>query len=212
MKILNLDDHPLFSSGLKASLLSSEYDFEVVSINDANSALNYLSSYDDVDLIVLDLVMPNMDGISFMRALLNRDILTPVAIMSANENVQQIKLAFELGALGFLPKSLLPEELISALLTLREGNTFVPPKLRAALNNLTKFAEENTQTVLSNRQLEILTMVQRGLSNQSIADVLFISETTVKSHLQSIFRIIGAKNRVGCVQKALELNILSNIS
>ncbi|MBO9488807.1 response regulator transcription factor [Endozoicomonas sp. G2_1] len=209
MKILNLDDHPLFSSGLKASLLSSEHKFDVVVMEDAHCALSYLNQNHDVDLIVLDIAMPNMDGISFMRALLNRDIYVPVAIMSASENIQQLKQAFELGALGFLPKSLLPEELVNALLTIYQGNTFIPPKLKAALNNMTKFAEENTQTVLSNRQLEILTMVQQGHSNQNIANVLFISETTVKSHLQSIFKIIGAKNRVDCVQKSVELKILS---
>lgn len=210
MKILNLDDHPLFSSGLKASLLSSEHSFDVVLMEDANGALAYLSQYRDVDLIVLDLAMPNMDGISFMRALLNRDIYVPVAIMSASENIQQLKQAFDLGALGFLPKSLLPAELINALLTIYQGNTFIQPKLKAALNNVTKFAEENTQTVLSNRQLEILTMVQQGYSNQDIANILFISETTVKSHLHSIFKIIGAKNRLDCVQKAIDLKILSS--
>ncbi|MBL4630075.1 MAG: helix-turn-helix transcriptional regulator [Paraglaciecola sp.] len=72
---------------------------------------------------------------------------------------------------------------------------------------MSKFSEENTQSILSKRQPEILKMVQAGLSNSGIAAVLYISEWTVKSHLQTIFRILGAKNRVDSVRKAENLNI-----
>ena len=207
MKILSVDDHPLFGHGLKESITATRPDFEVMSIQDPQEALVYAKTHTDLDLLILDLTMPQMDGISLMRALIARDIYVPVVIMSASEELLVLQQALALGAVGILSKLWTVQKLIDSLEKISRGETVIPNNIATALSKMSKFAEENTQSILSKRQLEILKMVQAGLSNHGIASVLYISELTVKSHLQTIFRILGAKNRVDSVRKAESLNI-----
>jgi DNA-binding NarL/FixJ family response regulator len=207
MKILSVDDHPLFGHGLKESLTATRPDFEVISVQAPQEALVYAKTHNDLDILILDLTMPKMNGISFMRALISRDIYVPVVIMSASEDLLLLQQALELGAIGILSKLWTVQNLIEGLEKIARGETVIPSHIATGLANISKFAQENTQSILSKRQLEILKMVQAGLSNNGIASVLYISELTVKSHLQTIFRILGAKNRVDSVRKAENLNI-----
>jgi DNA-binding NarL/FixJ family response regulator len=207
MKILSVDDHPLFGHGLKESLTSTQPGFEVISVQDPQKALVYAKTNSDLDILILDLTMPKMNGISFMRALIARDIYVPVVIMSASEDLLLLQQALTLGAVGILSKLWTVQRLVDSLEKIGRGETVIPSHIVTGLAKMSKFAEENTQSILSKRQLEILKMVQAGLSNSGIASVLYISELTVKSHLQTIFRILGAKNRVDSVRKAESLNI-----
>jgi len=208
LKILSLDDHPLFSSGLKESLFASNSDFKITSVHKAQDAFSFLKSNTDTDLLILDLSMPEMSGITFMKALIARNMYTPVVIMSAKEDLQTIQEALDFGALGFLPKTWSIEQLIEALIKIDKGEIVIPESIALGLSRISKNAIHNTQTLLSNRQLEILTTMAAGLSNKGTASVLCISESTVKSHLQSIFQILGAKNRIDCIRKAKHLKIL----
>lgn len=209
MKILSLDDHPLFSSGLKESLLNCNLGFEIITTLHPKEALDYLQKNNNIDLLILDLSMPEMDGIMFIKALISRRIITPVVLMSANEDIVILDEAFKLGVLGFLPKSWSVEQLAEALIKIQKGEIVIPKHIASSLARMSKNAIENTQSSLSERQIEILKMVRSGLTNQGIGVVLYISEATVKSHLQTIFKILGAKNRIDSVCKAESLNILS---
>lgn len=208
MRILSLDDHPLFSSGLKESLSNCHLGFEITTTLTAKDALSHLQNDDDIDLLILDLSMPDMDGLLFIKALIARRIITPVVIMSAKEDLVVLQEAFKLGVLGFLPKTWSVKQLSEALLSIKNGEIIIPEHIADGLAKMSKNAIENTQTSLSERQVEILKMVRAGLTNQGIGLVLYISEATVKSHLQTIFKILGAKNRMDSVCKAEALNIL----
>jgi DNA-binding NarL/FixJ family response regulator len=208
MKILSLDDHPIFSQGLKESLSATSVGFEVTSALNTQQALEHLKSDDDFDLLILDLSMPDMDGISFMKSLISRNIYIPIAIMSAKEDLVTLSECFALGALGFLPKTWTVSQLSTALIKITDGEIIVPEHIANSLAIMSKYSLENTQSSLSERQLEILKMVQTGLTNAGIAAVLYISEATVKSHLQKVFKILGAKNRIDSVRKAEHLKIL----
>lgn len=208
MKLLSLDDHPLFSSGLKEALSNYHPDFEIESTLRAKDALEYLLENRDVDLVILDLSMPEMDGISFIKALAARKIITPVVIMSAKEDLVVLHEALKLGALGFLPKTWSVQQLAEALIEIQNGAIVIPDHIARGLKRISKSAVEHSQTLLGERQLQILDLVRKGLSNQGIASVLYISEATVKSHLQAIFKILGAKSRIDCVCKAEQLKIL----
>ncbi|MBT0587001.1 response regulator [Alteromonas oceanisediminis] len=209
IEIVSLDDHPLFSLGLKESLQSLSQDFKITTLSQPQRTLDYLKQRPAVDLLILDVSMPEIDGISFMHAMLNRSINTPVVIMSAVEDLTVFQSALSLGAMGIIPKSLPVESIADLIRRACQGEVVIPERLKRSLMRVSKFAQDSTESVLSKRQLEILKMVQAGLSNSGIASVLFISEVTVKSHLQNIFRILGAKNRVDCVRKAENLNILT---
>lgn len=208
MKVLTLDDHPIFSSGLNTSLSSHEHLFDVISSLNAKDALNYLQNDLEIDLLILDLTMPEMDGLSFIQMMIARCIYTPVVIMSAKEDLTIIEEAFKLGVLGFIPKSWTINQIADALKQIQQGETVVPDHIAMALSAMSKKATKVTSTALSKRQLEILKMVSKGLTNKGIASILNISEVTVKSHLQTTFKIIGASNRMDCVCKAEHLNIL----
>lgn len=210
IEIVSLDDHPLFSSGLRESLKQYSDEFCVHSFTCPQQTLQHLKMHPNTDLLVLDLAMPDIDGISFIHGMINRNMTTPVVIMSACEDIQLLKKALSLGALGIIPKSQSPDEIAAAIRQVLLGDIVIPEKLKKRMAQVAKFAEECTGTVLSDRQLEILKMVRAGLSNNGIAAVLYISEVTVKSHLQSIFKILGAKNRVECVRKAESLGILKS--
>lgn len=208
MKILSLDDHPLFSSGLKGALNQHRPEFKIISTLNTAQALDYIEVHDDIDLIILDLTMPDMDGLLFTKTLIARGLHVPVVIMSANEDLMRVQEALALGALGFIPKTWPIERVCEALTDVHNGSIVLPEEVAQRLEKMSKFAVDNTQTTLSERQLEVLKLVQKGISNQKIAQTLFISRTTVKSHLQAIFKILGAKNRMDCVLKAISLNIL----
>lgn len=209
MKILSLDDHPIFSQGLKESLAASSIGFDVTSALNSKQALNNLQTDVDFDLLILDLSMPDMDGISFMKSLISRNIHIPVVIMSAKEDLVTLSECFKLGALGFLPKTWSVSQLSIALTKINNGDIVVPEHIAKSLAIMSKNSLDNTQSSLSERQLEILKMVQAGLTNAGIAAVLYISEATVKSHLQKVFKILGAKNRMDSVRKAEYLKIIS---
>lgn len=212
MKILSLDDHPIFSQGLKESLSANSIGFEVTSALNTKQALACLQTNIDYDLLILDLSMPDMDGISFMRSLFSRNIHIPVVIMSAKEDLVTLSECFKLGALGFLPKTWSVSQLSIALTKVNNGEIVIPEHIAKSLSIMSKNSLNNTQSALSERQLEILKMVQAGLTNSGIAAVLYISEATVKSHLQKVFKILGAKNRMDSVRKAEYLKIISVLS
>lgn len=209
IEIVSLDDHPLFSCGLEQCLHAYMSEFHVTGFSQPKEALEYLKQTPNIDLLMLDITMPSIDGISFMHAMHNHAITTPVMIMSATDNLSLYQEALQLGAIGIIPKNLLANEIVEFIQQAISGNIVIPEPTKRALSQLSKFAPQTTDTILSKRQLEILKMVQAGLSNKDIAEVLFISEVTVKSHLQRIFKILGAKNRLESVRKAERLNILS---
>ncbi|MDO6489406.1 response regulator transcription factor [Colwellia sp. 6_MG-2023] len=208
MKILSLDDHPIFSQGLKASLSAYMQECDITSALNAQEALALLKKNTDFDLLILDLSMPDMNGVSFMKSLISRKIDIPVVIMSAKEDLVTLSECLSLGALGFLPKTWTVNQLSEALTKIINGEIVIPDHIANSLAIMSKNSIENTQSSLSERQLEILKMVQSGLTNAGIAAVLYISEATVKSHLQRIFKILGAKNRMDCIRKAEHLRVL----
>ena len=211
MKILNLDDHPIFSQGLKESLSAHNIGFEVTSALNTKQALEHLQANIDFDLLILDLSMPDMDGVSFIKSLIARNIHIPIVIMSAKEDLVTLSECFKLGVLGFLPKTWTISQLSTALTKIGNGEIIIPEHIAHSLAIMSKNSLENTQSPLSERQLEILKMVQAGLTNAGISAVLYISEATVKSHLQRVFKILGAKNRMDSVRKAEYLKILPRL-
>lgn len=212
MKILHIDDHQLFTEGLAIALTSSQLECDIHSALNAREAFKLLEKHHDFDLVLLDLSMPELEGIHFIQGLLERSAMLPIAILSANEDARKIKQALDLGAIAFLPKSWGTEQLVDSLKLIEQGNIIIPEEIRQSIERLPQKRantfENNTYSNISKRQKDVLLLIQQGLSNRAIAEVLSISETTVKSHVQSLFQIFNAKNRMDCVLKATELGQL----
>lgn len=202
-KILVADDHPLFRDaivniiGLKFPG-STTYETE-----DIESTLTFVKENDEIDLILLDLNMPGMSGLNGLLDLRNECPTTPVVIVSAEQEKQKILQTLSYGAVGFIAKSSSKDIIGEAIDSVLAGNVYLPPDImRSQVNTTTKKESEalpENISSLTRRELIVLKHLIKGEANKQIGFNLHISETTVKSHVSSILKKLGASNRVKVV-------------
>ncbi|GIW24973.1 response regulator transcription factor [Meiothermus sp.] len=204
IRILLADDHPVVRAGL-AGLLASQPDFVVV-----GEAANGLEALDllrqqGADVVLMDLRMPQMDGVSAIRQIRAQFPKTQVLVLTTYDTDTEIVRAIEAGATGYLLKDVPREELFRAVRLCARGEAVLSPPIAARLlGRMRSPTEEN----LSLRELEVLSLVAKGLSNKEIARKLKISEATVKTHLLHTFEKLGVDDRTAAVTVALERGIL----
>lgn len=218
MDILVVDDHQLFIDGIRYLLNDLDTNVAITEATNAEQAINILDSHQEFDLILIDLNMPSMNGISILKRFQESNQSLPVVVISAEENPKVIKSALESGALGFIPKSASSEEMLSILRQVMDGQIYVPADIQERINNIKtrcppKQAQQNKglqQSGISKRQYEVLQLVEQGYSNKQIATTFSLTEHTVKAHLSALFTTLKARNRTECVQLAKRQGILSN--
>lgn len=217
MKILHLDDHSLYSEGLRSlvnNTTESQQPIELVTVDSAETALEWLAQDADYDLILADLGLPGMDGLSFLLAIKQRNVFIPVMVLSATEDITKINDAMTLGAFGFIPKTASPHEIMDSINRAVAGEICLPTHIAEQLQKLENSSAYNTKEKariahnLTKRQVEVLMLIQKGHSNEGIAQILNLSVHTVKSHLQTIMRHLRAKNRTDCLRIAEASSIL----
>ena len=208
MKILIVDDHPLFSDGLARLVTQLSDDTDVTTVHAVAEAIAQLAIDSDIDLVLLDLNMPEMDGISLLQRFKADDLYVPVIVISSESKLGIIRQALELGAMGFIPKSLNSAEMLDAMHEVLQGAIYVPKDIQKQLSQLPasnhqlNMDDRKQQIGISKKQYETLELLAKGLSNQQIATTLNRSEHTIKSHLRALFQILGASNRTECVNLA----------
>lgn len=209
-KIVIIDDHQLFLHGLKLTLESSNN--EVLVFDNPMLALLEIERLQP-DLILMDLSMPEMTGIRMIDELAKRQILSPVVVLSACEEYKDVLIALQKGAMGFIPKSYAPQDMILGLEAILSGDIFIPPEIELQLEVLAQDERKNRELYsLSDRQTEILSLLHLGKTNREIAEVLSISPDTVKFHQKGIYQILdvsGVSSRSKAVEKALKVGLLS---
>ena len=209
-KIVIIDDHQLFLHGLKLTLESS--DNEVLVFDNPILALIEIESLQP-DIILMDLSMPEMDGIGMIDELAKRDILSPVVILSACEDYKDVLLAIQKGAMGFIPKSYSPRDMLVGLESVLMGDIFIPDEIEQQLELLASESRKNKEMYhLSERQSEILSLLHVGKTNREIAAVLSISPDTVKFHQKGLYQVLevsGVGSRVQAIEKAVKVGLLS---
>lgn len=202
MKILIADDHELVRDTL-AAFLDREPDFQVITVDDQPAALAQIRKDGVFDLVLLDYTMPGMNGLDGLRTVLNLNGGNPVALMSGTAPRAVAQEALEAGAIGFLPKTMGAKTLVNAVRFMAAGETFVP----------VKFMTEDTTPDnplakgLSTRELEVLGGLCRGLANKEIARELDLQEVTIKLHVKTLSRKLGAKNRTHAAMIAKEAGL-----
>lgn len=208
-KIALVDDHTLFRTGL-AGLLSQHDGFEVVAdVGSGEEFLTMLPSL-DVDVVFMDISMPGMDGAeTTRRALAERPDLRIVTLSMYGDEHYYTRM-MESGASGFLLKDSDIEEVYSAVEVTMAGDSYFSSALLGTLTrNMSMLAvDEPDEDQLSNREVEILVEVCRGLSNQEIADKLFISKRTVDKHRANIMEKTGCKNTANLVVYAIKNHLV----
>ena len=201
IKVLIIDDHAILRMGLTA-LLNSKKDIEVVGDAASGAAGIRKAVKLKPDVVIVDLVMPDMDGVETTRQLLEKDPTAKVMILTTFGTADGISHALEAGARGAVMKNVEFTELVAAIKTVAAGGRAVSPEIERIL------ATEPPIPELSPRQAEILASLVRGLSNVDIATQLGISLNMVKEHTSSLFAKLGVANRAEAVSLALRKHLL----
>jgi DNA-binding NarL/FixJ family response regulator len=203
MKVLVVDDHPLVREGLASVIRQLGPETAVLGAGDAADALLLAVDHADLALVVLDLMMPGMDGaralIEFMRRLPD----VPVVVLSASEDPADARRVFEHGARGYVPKSAGPGTLLTALRMALNGDLYIPPLILNAPGG----RGPGRLGGLTERQLDVLRRIADGHSNGKIAADLSLSEKTVKSHITSIFKALNVFSRTQAAAAAREAGL-----
>ncbi|MDX1799824.1 MAG: response regulator transcription factor [Marinobacter sp.] len=207
MQLLIVDDHQLFIDGIRHVLVKLGDDVVINQANSADEAISALESGLQFDLVLLDLVMPGLNGLSIVHHLHEQGIPVPLVIVSGEENVRTIKSALELGVMGFIPKSFSGEEMLAALVQVMSGILFVPPSIAPKLDALKprRFAHHGG---ITRRQLQVLELLAKGYTNRQIAASLCLTEHTIKAHVSALFIELKANNRTECVQVGEALGLV----
>lgn len=204
VNVMLIDDHPVVRAGLRA-ILNAFPDIEVVLEGSDGSAIEQLTDADapHIDVVVCDIQMPDVDGIAATRRVRELDG-PPVLILTTYDTQADILAAVEAGALGYLLKDAPEDTLHTAVLDTAAGKRTLAPEV----TNLLAERLAQPETALSPRELEILQALATGASNKQIAQRLFISEATVKTHLIHVYQKLGVETRTAAVSAARERKLI----
>lgn len=203
MKFLVVDDHALIRDAMCSVLLSLRDGAQVLQAADGAQALVQLAAHPDVDLVLLDLEMPDRDGLAVLDDIALRHPATGVVMLSGHQDSSLIQQALKRGAQGFIPKAETRDVLTRALELVLAGGVYVP---KAALGGSSSLpvpvappVAETDRLGLTDRQLDVLALLMEGRNNKLICRALGLAEPTVKNHISAILRALGVSSRTEAV-------------
>lgn len=201
--IIVVDDHPVVLDGL-ATILGTQNDFSVIgTAGNGKDAIGLISRLQP-DIVMMDLEMPEMDGVETIVKLNEAGITVKVIAFTVFDTDERIVSAIKAGAQGYLLKGSPRDEIFQAIRTVHSGKTLLQPLVASRLVQHIR----ETPLQLTARELEVLGLLAKGRKNKEIAEVLFISERTVKFHVSSILSKMGAENRTEAVSLAAQKGLI----
>ncbi len=210
LRIILADDHALFRGGLKLLIRMMNRPVEILEANDFEQAVGHLSEGPPIDLLLLDLLMPGMNGVEHIGEICRSWPDVPVVVISVREDSKAIRQALQAGAMGYIPKTSSPEVTTNALQFILSGGLYVPPQIlhltesrpdaqipaeKEGEGSAADLVADNNPYGLTERQIEVLRLMSKGRSNKDIAADLDIAPGTVKMHVSRILKALGVDNR-----------------
>ncbi|WP_199513604.1 response regulator [Nucisporomicrobium flavum] len=206
IRLLVVDDHPVVRDGLRG-MFAGDDRFEVCGeAADGTEALAVARAIEP-DVVLMDLRMPGMDGVTTIRALREQGFAARVLVLTTYDTDSDVLPAIKAGATGYLLKDTPREELFRAVAAAHRGESVLSP---AVAGRLMGELRSPAREPLSQRELEVLGLIAQGCSNKEAASRLFISEATVKTHLLHAYAKLGVRDRAAAVAAAFELGLLGN--
>lgn len=214
MKILSIEDHELIREALQLKLMVLADDVEVLSAANYRQAEILVEQYPDLDLVLLDISLPDINGFVALKKLAQKLPTTPIVILSASESHHDINCALEGLAQGYIPKSYHGELMLSAIRVVLAGETYIPssflhPQTAAQQNLNPPVSPHRTRLAFTRRQKEVLSLLIKGKSNKVISRELNMAVNTVGIHISAIFKVLKVNNRTEAAFQARQLGLES---
>jgi DNA-binding NarL/FixJ family response regulator len=215
MRIMVVDDHALVRRGMTYVVKEGFPEADVVEAESSAAALEVFHGGTEIDLALVDVRMPDLDGLELLRAIKAEWPAVPVIMLSTYENAPYVKRALADGAAGYLLKDATPEDLSQAINVAMSGsgNVLSPRVIQNLFEDQESGGHGGSQNgrrsdySLTQREHDILALLSEGRSNREIAGALFLSEKTVKAHLAAIFRKLGVTNRTQAAMMAVQMGV-----
>lgn len=209
IQVLVVDDHPLFAEGLK-TMFRPEDDIAVVRHTANGNEVVSILKEQPVDLILMDIDMPLIDGVATMELLHNKGFHLPILMLTMHQSMKQIKRALEKGAQGYILKDANKVELVTAIRETSQRRNYFHPKINEQIFDYFrgKTVSHSSMDTLSEREKEVIECLAKGLNTKGISDVLFISEHTVKTHRRNIMHKLHVKTSAELIHVATERGII----
>ncbi len=209
IKILVVDDHAIMRDGIRA-LLGLHSDIEIV--GEASEGLEAIEKTRELspDVVLMDIAMPGMDGLEATRRIKKKNPAMKVLVLSQYDSKEYVLSAIKAGVSGYVPKKALGTELVSAIRTVQQGNSYLYPSAAAAvINDYLKRADDEPYDRLTAREREILKLIADGHTSREIADSLYISLKTVLGHRTKIMEKLGIHNRTELIKYAIRKGLVN---
>jgi DNA-binding NarL/FixJ family response regulator len=210
MKVLVIDDHVLIRDALRGVLKEVNDDAVIVEASDCRQAMRLVKEHPDIDLILLDLNLPDRNGFEVLADLRERHPAISTVVLSAFNDRENVARALDVGALGFIPKSSTRGVMLSALRLIFAGGIYIPPDILVRREPVPSQPRSGTSGTasrplsprdlgLTDRQADVLTLMMQGKSNKAICRTLDLAEPTVKNHVTAILKALKVTNRTEAV-------------
>lgn len=215
-KFLVVDDHPLMRDAIRSTLVMLSPESDVQGACDLTEALRCFEQTHSFDLALLDLHLPDTDGTDGLRALREKCPETPVVVMSADVDGDTILRCIDLGACGYIPKTLHVDGVMNALRVVAAGDIYIPHQAVSAGRNgshkngsrpLTAHSTDPRSLGLTDRQLDVLLLILKGYPNKLICRNLHLAEGTIKVHVSAVLRALGVNNRTQAILAASAMGL-----
>jgi DNA-binding NarL/FixJ family response regulator len=216
MKMLLADDHALFREGMHYVLCQLDGQIDILDAGNFSEALNIAGNNSDLDLALLDLKMPDSDGVASVNLFHSRYPGIPIVVVSGTERRGDIESAMNSGALGFISKASTSKDMVQALRMVLDGGICLPPQLlRQAVASIDEGwwdgrHQRTNEFDLTARQEEVLKHLAQNLSNKDIAIATGLAEGTVKVHVAAIFQVLRVNNRTEAAHAARRLGLVAD--